>query len=100
MSLNRWSTLASFHRTMILRVCRLSLPIAAGGASIDAGVGVWGCVGTCAHKSLCSRAWGSPMRIGKGKFNYILATGQVSRALSFSNVAFVVAIRCFVYVIF
>ena len=47
MPLNRWSTLASFHRTMILRVCRLSLPVAAGGASIDAGVGVCGLCGLC-----------------------------------------------------
>ena len=38
MSLSRWSTLASFHRTMILRGCRPSFPFVVGGASIDAGV--------------------------------------------------------------
>ena len=41
MLLNRWSTLASFYRTMILHECRLSLLVLAGGASIDAGLGVW-----------------------------------------------------------
>ena len=50
MPLNRWSTLASFHRTMILHGCRLSLPVVAGGASIDAGLGVCGLCGRAAPR--------------------------------------------------
>ena len=44
MSLNRWGTLASVHRTMILRGLQSVVPSAAGGASSDAGVGVCVCV--------------------------------------------------------
>ena len=45
MQLNTWSTLASFHRIMILDECRLSLPVVVGGAPIDAGLGVCGLCG-------------------------------------------------------
>ena len=64
MSLNRWSTLASFHRTMILRVCRPSFPVAAGGASIDAGVGVCGSLWACCspRARLLIKAWLSGRR--------------------------------------
>ena len=59
MPLNKWSPLASFHRTMILHECRLLLPVVRsllevhnhGGASIDAGLGVCGLCGRAAFRA-------------------------------------------------